>query len=88
MRTSIGKSTLPDRVWTAAELRHLPPQQRDAILAAAAAAAEAEYRSDAALTAFEAFGEEDLHGHSSDAGRAEIIGPQNVLSLRGRSILL
>ncbi len=51
--------------WTAAELRRLPAEQRDAILAAAALAAE-EYRNDPALTAFEAFGEGDLHVHSSD----------------------
>ena len=56
----------PARHWTAAELRRLPRDQRDAILAAAAAAAAEEYRTDAALTAFEAFGEGDLHVHSSD----------------------
>ena len=53
--------------WTAAELRKLPAAQRDAILAAAAALAEADYRDDPALTAFEAFGEGDLHGDSSSA---------------------
>ena len=57
----------PARVWTAAELRRLPPDQRDAILAAAAASAEVEYRRDSDLTAFEAFGEDELHGDSSDA---------------------
>jgi hypothetical protein len=57
----------PARAWTAAELRQLPPEKRDAILAEAAALAEAEYRSDVALTAFEAFGERDLHVDSSDA---------------------
>jgi hypothetical protein len=46
-------------------LRRLPAEQRDTILAAAAAAEE-EYRKDAALTAFEAFGEGDLHVNSSD----------------------
>ena len=55
------------RRWTAAELRRLPAGERDAILAAAAALAEAEYRNDPALTAFEAFGEGDLYVHSSDA---------------------
>lgn len=54
------------RCWTAAELRQLPAEQRDAILVAAAAAAADEYRKDAALTAFDAFGEGDLHVHSSD----------------------
>ncbi len=51
--------------WTAAELRKLPPEQRDAILEAAAALAESEYRNDPALTAFEAFGKDDLYGDSS-----------------------
>ena len=53
-------------IWTAAELRRLPPAERDAILMAAAELAEADYRNDPQLTAFEAFGEEDLYGHSSD----------------------
>jgi hypothetical protein len=54
------------RRWTAAELRRLPAKERDAILEAAAALAAEEYRNDAALTAFEAFGEGDLHVNSSD----------------------
>ncbi len=53
--------------WTAAELRRLPAEERDAILAAAAALAVDEYRNDAALTAFEAFGAGDLYVHSFDA---------------------
>lgn len=56
----------PQRRWTAAELRRLPVEERDAILAAAAALAAEEYTKDAALTAFEAFGEGDLYVHSSD----------------------
>ena len=52
---------------TAAEIRQLPAAERDALLAAAAAAAAQEYLSNPALTAFEAFGEEDLHGESSDS---------------------
>jgi hypothetical protein len=56
----------PTHRWTAAELRRLPADQRDAILAAAAAQAAEDYRNDAALTAFEAFGERDLHVDSSD----------------------
>ena len=56
----------PSRRWTAAELRSMPVDQRDAILAAAAALAAEAYGTDAALTAFEAFGEGDLHVHSSD----------------------
>lgn len=55
------------RRWTAAELRRLPADQRDAILAAAAATAAEEYRNDPALTAFEAFGQQDLYVHDSDA---------------------
>ncbi len=56
----------PSHRWTADELRRLPADQRDAILAAAAALAAEEYRNDPALTAFEAFGEGDLYVHSSD----------------------
>ncbi|HET6572855.1 MAG TPA: hypothetical protein VFG68_04575 [Fimbriiglobus sp.] len=52
--------------WTAAELRHLPATQRDAILLAAAERAGVDYHRDGDLTAFEAFGPGDLHGHSSD----------------------
>ena len=55
------------RRGTASELRRLPAKERDAILAAAAALAVHEYRTDAELTAFEAFGKEDLHVDSSDA---------------------
>jgi hypothetical protein len=46
-------------------LRKLPPEQRDAVLGAAAALAEEAYRTDPALTDFEAFGKDDLHGESS-----------------------
>ncbi len=59
-------SLAPQRQWTAAELRRLPAEQRDPILAAAVAVAAVEYRTGAALTAFEAFGEGDLYVHSSD----------------------
>jgi hypothetical protein len=57
----------PERRWTAAELRKLPPAQRDAIMEAAAALAEEDYRNDPQLTAFEAFGKDDLYGESSSA---------------------
>ncbi len=53
------------RRWTAAELRKLPAAERDTIMEAAAALAEAEYRNNAELTAFEAFGKDDLYGDSS-----------------------
>lgn len=45
--------------WTASELRKLPRAQRQAVLAAAAALAEEDYRSDKELTGFEAFSEEE-----------------------------
>ena len=54
--------------WTARELRKLPSHERDRILKTAAAKAESEYLGDARLTAFEAFGKEDLHRDSSEAG--------------------
>ena len=54
-----------ERFWTASELRQLPAAERDAILSAAAALAEADYRNDPELTAFETFGEGDLYGFSS-----------------------
>ena len=59
-------SLIPTRPSTVTELRRLPADERDAILAAAAAIAAKEYESDPALTAFEAFGEGDLHVDSSD----------------------
>jgi hypothetical protein len=52
---------------TAAELRRLPLEERNAILQAQAAAAEPIYRGDPDLTDFETFGEDDLHGDSSSA---------------------
>jgi hypothetical protein len=53
--------------WSAREIGKLPREQRGALLAASAALAEAEYRENADLTAFEAFGEDDLYVDSSDA---------------------
>lgn len=53
--------------WTAAELRALPPAQRDAVLAAASAAAEHDYRTNADLTRFDAFDGDNLNGESADA---------------------
>ena len=55
----------PVQSLSAREIRKLPPEQREAILQAAAALAEAEYRTNRELTAFEAFGKGDLHGTSS-----------------------
>ena len=64
--SAIDQKQSPRR-WTAAELRRLPPEQRDAILERAAILAEADYRNDRELTAFEAFGKDDLYGDSSGA---------------------
>ena len=44
--------------WSASDLRKLPRDQRQAILAAAAGMAEADYRHDKDLTGFDAFSEE------------------------------
>ena len=55
----------PTQSLSAREIRKLPADQREAILLAAAALAEAEYRTNRDLTAFEAFGKGDLHGTSS-----------------------
>jgi len=62
---NLENSAPTNRRWTATELRKLPPKERDAILEAAAALAEEEYRNNPELTAFEAFGKDDLHGDSS-----------------------
>ena len=59
-----SKTTTGKR-WRAAELRKLSAEQRDAILEAAAAQAAEDYSNDRQLTAFEAFGKEDLHVDSS-----------------------
>jgi len=63
----IPKPTASDGMWKATQLRKLPHNERDAILAEAAALAESEYRTNAQLTDFEAFGEDDLHGESTAA---------------------
>ena len=47
--------------WTAEELLRLPLEERDRILAAQAALAEEEYRTNRDLTDFEAFSENDLY---------------------------
>jgi hypothetical protein len=57
----------PDKRWSAAELRKLAPAERDAILAEQAACLADEYRTNPELTAFEAFGDEDLYVDSSDS---------------------
>ncbi len=54
------------KTWTAKELRKLPPEERDAILEQQAIEAEQYYRNDPELTAFEAFGKDDIHGDSAN----------------------
>jgi hypothetical protein len=56
---------------TTAELRRLPHAQRSALLEAAAMLAEHDYRHDPDLSAFEAFGKDDLYGDGSSAPGAE-----------------
>jgi Zn-dependent peptidase ImmA (M78 family)/transcriptional regulator with XRE-family HTH domain len=56
-------SRMPHQRPSATELRKLPPEQRRAILEAAAKDAENEYCSNRDLTDFEAFSEEELDGH-------------------------
>jgi hypothetical protein len=63
---SATKVKAKKRTWTAAQLRSMPASQRDAILEAAAKLAAKEYATNSELTDFEAFGEKDLYGHSSD----------------------
>ena len=53
--------------WKASELRKLPPEQRDAILEAAAIRAQEDYLNDRNLTAFEAYGKDDLYGESANS---------------------
>jgi hypothetical protein len=63
----MSKPTVADGAWCAKELRRLPVDERNAVLAAAAQVAEPEYRTNPSLTNFDAFGEEDLHGQSTAA---------------------
>src|SRR5713226_478438 len=53
--------------FRAGELRRMPREQRQAILAAAAEMAEEDYRSDKELTGFEAFSEEERDDDESDS---------------------
>ncbi len=58
-------TTRTGKRWKASELRKLLPEERDAILEAAAIQAAEDYRNDPDLTAFEAFGKDDLYGDSA-----------------------
>lgn len=65
LREQAKTQTLPKQ-WTAAELLKLPLAERDAVLAEQAARAVTDYSSDPELTAFDAFGEQDLYVDSSN----------------------
>jgi hypothetical protein len=60
IRQSETPPTVPASRLTPTELRRMPREQRQVILAAAAEAAEQDYRPDKELTGFEAFSEEEL----------------------------
>jgi hypothetical protein len=64
---SLVESGSHQRQWTAAELRKLSPEERNAILEAAATLAESDYCNRVDLTAFDAFGKDDLYGDSANA---------------------
>ena len=67
------KST--EKRWSATELRKLSAEERAVILEQAAALAEAEYRQNPDLTAFDAFGKDDLYGESaSTEARGNLAG--------------
>src|ERR1700689_5489238 len=52
---------------TPGELRKMPREQRQAILAEAAVRAEEDYRTNQELTGFDAFSEEELDDNESDS---------------------
>src|SRR5438105_14447123 len=65
-----ARSQIPPRGaagLTASELRKMPREQRQAVLAAAAALAEADYRDDKELTGFDAFSEEERDDNDPDS---------------------
>ena len=66
IRLNEGPMDVPAARLTPAELRRLPRERRQAILAAAAELAEEDYRCDKELTGFEAFSEEELDDDESD----------------------
>ena len=67
IRLNSVPASVPPSGLTPGELRRLPREQRQAILATAAEIAEEDYRSDKELTGFEAFSEEELDDDESDA---------------------
>jgi hypothetical protein len=62
-----SETLVPPARLTPAELRRMPREQRQVILAAAAEMAEHDYRSDRELTGFEAFSEEERNDDESDS---------------------
>lgn len=66
MGNAVTNSISPARP-SPAELRRMPAEQRDAILEAQAAEAEALYRHDPDLSGFDAVGEDDGDGDASAA---------------------
>lgn len=65
--TRLEVPPVPVSRLTPGELRRMPREERQAILAAAAAIAEQDYCSDKELTGFEAFSEEERHDDESDS---------------------
>ena len=57
----------PFRWWTASEVGRLPLDLRNTILETSAIVAEEEYRTNPDLTAFDAFGEDDLYADSTSS---------------------
>jgi len=62
-----GETPVPAARPTPAELRRMPREQRQVILAAAAEMAEHDYRSDKELNSFEAFSEEERYDDKFDS---------------------
>jgi hypothetical protein len=56
---------IPLKSYTPSELRKIPREERQAIMAAAAALAEEDYRNDKELTGFEAFSKEEIDDDES-----------------------
>ena len=67
IRVQEGLVDVPVNRLTPSELRQMPREQRQAILAAAAELAEEDYRTDKELTGFQAFSEEELDDDESNA---------------------
>jgi hypothetical protein len=62
-----SRAEVPAACLTPGELRKLPREERQAVLAAAAALAEEDYRDDKELTGFDAFSEEEVDGDESES---------------------